>query len=155
MNRIVVTGATGFIGSHVLAHLRRRNFLIHALGRHPPKDRDVVFHPTDLLDPRQVDNSLRTAGATHLLHLAWYAEPGLYWRSPKNLDWVAASLHLAQSFAANGGQRAVFAGTCAEYEWGSGRFNEFAAPCAPATLYGVSKDALRRLVAAYGAAAPL
>jgi dTDP-L-rhamnose 4-epimerase len=33
------------------------------------------------------------------------------------MDWVAASLRLFQEFANHGGQRAVFAGTCAEYDW--------------------------------------
>ena len=54
---------------------------------------------------------------THLLHLAWYAEPGLFWRSPENLRWVEASLRLLRAFAEHGGQRAVMAGSCAEYAW--------------------------------------
>ena len=155
MTRIVVTGATGFIGARVLAPLRERGFEVHALGRHKPADPDVMFHRVDLFDPGGADAALRAAAASHLLHLAWYAEPGAYWRSPKNLDWVAASLRLIQSFAAAGGRRIVLAGTCAEYQWGPPRFDEWTAPIVPATLYGTAKDALRRLVTAYGETASL
>ena len=147
--RIVVTGASGFIGARVLAPLRQRGFEVHAVGRRAPAA-DVVFHHADLFDPAETDAALHAAAATHLLHLAWYAEPGVYWRSAKNLDWVAASLRLIQSFAAAGGRRAVLAGTCAEYQWGPPRFDEWTAPIAPATLYGTAKDALRRLAMSYG-----
>jgi nucleoside-diphosphate-sugar epimerase len=85
---------------------------------------------------------------THLLHLAWKATPGRFWAAPDNLDWVAASLALHRAFAAVGGRRAVFAGTCAEYDWSQAELDEATTPCAPATLYGTAKDALRRLVQA-------
>jgi nucleoside-diphosphate-sugar epimerase len=50
-------------------------------------------------------------------------------------------------FAAAGGQRVVTAGTCAEYSWedGDGLCREDETPLRPASLYGVSKDALRRM----------
>jgi dTDP-L-rhamnose 4-epimerase len=46
---------------------------------------------------------VQSARATHLLHLAWYAEPGQYWDSPRNLDWVGASLNLVRTFVEAGG----------------------------------------------------
>jgi nucleoside-diphosphate-sugar epimerase len=78
-----------------------------------------------------------------LLHLAWTAEPGLYWTSPENVRWVEATLRLLRAFADYGGRRAVFAGTCAEYEWGGegGICVEDSTPLKPATLYGISKGA--------------
>ena len=54
---------------------------------------------------------------THLLHLAWNAEPGRYWTTPENLAWAQASFALYRAFAEAGGRRAVGAGTCAEYDW--------------------------------------
>jgi nucleoside-diphosphate-sugar epimerase len=42
----------------------------------------------------------------------------------------------------------VCAGTCAEYDWLHSELDEISTPCAPATLYGVAKDSVRRLVAA-------
>jgi nucleoside-diphosphate-sugar epimerase len=40
-------------------------------------------------------------------------------------------------------------GTCAEYEWGTARFDEATTPCRPATLYGAAKDGTRRILSAY------
>ncbi|MFF9553125.1 NAD-dependent epimerase/dehydratase family protein [Methylobacterium fujisawaense] len=145
--RVLLTGATGFVGTHVIPALQARGFEVHALGRRPPAA-TVVFHPVDLLDAEAVQAAVGRVGAGHLLHLAWYAEPGLYWRSPVNLDWVAASLALVRAFREGGGARAVVAGTCAEYAWGPERLSEDA-HCVPATLYGAAKDATQRVLTAY------
>jgi nucleoside-diphosphate-sugar epimerase len=85
---------------------------------------------------------------THLLHLAWYAEPGAFWESPENERWLAASLALLDAFTASGGSRAVIAGTCAEYDWsGDGILSEQHTPLAPRTTYGKAKDALHSAAA--------
>lgn len=155
MRRVLVTGATGFLGARVLAPLQARGFEIHVAGRCLPKCQQVVFHQADILHAEQLRSAVQSARATHLLHLAWYAEPGQFWGSPLNLDWVSASLNLVRTFVETGGLRAVFAGTCAEYQWGPDRFSETESRCAPATLYGASKDALRRILMAYADIAPL
>jgi nucleoside-diphosphate-sugar epimerase len=83
---------------------------------------------------------------THLLHLAWYVPPGKYWTSLENIRWLEASLDLLQQFAEHGGSRVVTAGTCAEYSWSPGGVcHELNTPLEPASLYGASKDALRRM----------
>jgi nucleoside-diphosphate-sugar epimerase len=86
---------------------------------------------------------------THLLHLAWYVEPGLFWSSSRNLQWVGASIELVRAFFAGTGKRAVLAGTCAEYDWAFGRCSEVATPLAPNTLYGACKHAVQVAVDAY------
>ena len=153
--RVLVTGATGFIGAHALAPLRRRGFEIHTLGRSTPRHLVARHHPGDLFDREAVARAVEAAQATHLLHLAWSVEPGQYWRSARNLDWVAASLALARAFAASGGQRLIAAGTCAEYRWGDPVLHEHRTPCDPATLYGACKDALRRVLVPFGQSAGL
>jgi nucleoside-diphosphate-sugar epimerase len=155
MKRIVVTGGTGFIGMHLMEPLRRRGFEIHVIGRQRPADPQLVFHEADALNVEQTRRALAAARGSHLLHLAWAVAPGQFWRSPDNLDWVAASLGLIRNFAESGGHRAVIAGSCAEYLWGAERFHEGDTPRRPATLYGASKDALRRVMTAYGEVAPL
>ena len=91
---------------------------------------------------------VKAAGASHLLHLAWYAEHGKYWDSPLNLRWVDASTRLVEAFCQSGGQQVVMVGTCAEYDWDCAWCREDHTPLAPATLYGIAKDATRRLVMA-------
>lgn len=149
MSRILVTGATGFIGRSAVALLLEAGHEVHALGRSRPDAPVAAHHAVDLLDADAVRRVVGAAGASHLLHLAWYAEPGAYWRSPANLDWVSASLVLLRAFRDAGGVRAVSAGTCAEYAWGGDRLDEIATPCRPATLYGAAKDGFRRIAASY------
>lgn len=146
--RVLVTGASGFIGRGVLGDLLARGFEVHAAGRStfasaPP---DVRWHAADLLDAAARRRLVAEVGASHLLHLAWYAEPGAFWAARENAPWVAATVGLVDEFAAAGGARAVLAGTCAEYSWQAGQPLAEDAPLAPATFYGVCKDATRRVI---------
>ncbi len=156
--RVLVTGASGFIGRHALGPLVRRGFEVHAVtSREPPPHAasDVRWHRADLLAPVEHRELLAAVAPTHLLHLAWYAEHGRFWTSTENLRWAAATIALVQAFADGGGGRAVLAGSCAEYRWGDpGPCVEGVTPLEPATLYGTCKNATRAVLeAAAGALA--
>lgn len=144
MKRVLVTGATGFIGRHVIAPLVQRGFEVHAIGQADLAD--CVMHRCDLLDHAAAAQLVRGVSPSHLLHLAWYVKPGRYWTAPENLDWVAASLNLYRSFTQAGGHRFVGAGTCAEYDWRFSKLKEGDTPYRPDTLYGMAKDSTRRLL---------
>jgi dTDP-L-rhamnose 4-epimerase len=77
----------------------------------------VHWRHADLLVPGAVAELIAEVRPSHLLHLAWNTQPGIYWTTLENLDWVAASLALLCAFGEAGGRRAVVAGTCAEYAW--------------------------------------
>ena len=106
----------------------------------------IHWHNVNLLDAGEAEDLVSCVKATHMLHLAWYTEHKKYWTSPANENWVKASLALAQAFRSHGGERAVMAGTCAEYDWRYGRCIEGKTPLSPATLYGRCKNALREKV---------
>ena len=144
--KILVTGASGFIGAHTLQALRASGAEVVAVSRAPADG--VEHHAVDLLAPGQAAALATRVRATHLLHLAWNASPG-FWSAPDNLDWAAASLALLRAFREAGGVRAVCAGTCAEYAWDEPVLREGATPLAPGTLYGAAKDGLRRIAEAY------
>lgn len=143
--RVLLTGATGFVGRSVLSHLLSQDIEVIAVGRVPPAGYVGKFIAADLLKPDACTEVVRSAKASHLVHLAWYAEHGKYWASPLNLRWVNASLDLIESFCRTGGAQVVVTGTCAEYDWSTGYCIEDTSPLNPATLYGASKDATRRL----------
>lgn len=145
--RVLVTGASGFIGWHATRLLAEKGFEVHASARHRPIDlpEGATFHHNDLL----ADGAtalVKAVRPSHLLHFAWNAEAGAFWNAPNNVDWLAASLGLYRAFADAGGKRSVFAGSCAEYDWSKPTLSEHSTPLAPASLYGVCKDALRRAV---------
>jgi nucleoside-diphosphate-sugar epimerase len=124
--RVLVTGAAGFIGRWSVPPLIAAGYEVHAVthasGRLVPRQlRGAEVHGADLLRVEAVESLVGAIKPSHLLHFAWIATPGVYWTSPENRRWLAASKHLLQCFHAQGGRRALMAGTCAEYDWsGSG-----------------------------------
>lgn len=154
MRRVLVTGATGFIGRHTLEPLLARAGEVHAVTSGAgPHDSDaaegVVWHVANLLEP-EAAKLVAEIAPTHLLHLAWYTEHGRFWNAAANLGWVGASLRLVQAFAEAGGERAVLAGSCAEYGWQAvTHCAEGSTTLAPATLYGTAKHATHTMLAAY------
>ena len=151
MKKVLITGASGFIGKHVIPILSAKGYEVHAvaLKKELSLQRDVHWHYADLLDINDVENLLFRVRPTYLLHLAWYTEHKKYWTSLKNHDWVQASLVLAYVFQACGGKRVVMAGTSAEYDWGQGYCSEDSTPLLPATLYGACKNLLREKIEAF------
>jgi len=153
MSNVLVTGAGGFLGRQVVPALVRRGFTVHALDRREPPGGalpGVTWHSVDLLDRCAVVAVLESLRVAGLIHLAWETTHGVYWQSPANLDWTAASLHLLRDFAQMGGTRAVIAGSSAEYKWGGDApLDELITPLLPNSLYGRSKNALRDVIAAW------
>src|SRR5262245_28150988 len=139
MEKVLITGVSGFIGRHCLQPLAGRAAAVHVVARRAnslpplaPLGRGVGgaggrtpgrirVHRADLLDPAAVSALLAEVRPTHLLHLAWVTTPATYWTAPENLTWVAAGLHLVRTFAELGGRRVVVAGSCAEHDWRAGR----------------------------------
>lgn len=147
--RVLLTGGSGFLGRFVLDGLRKHGIATVVVGRTLPGNVSPEdFIETDLLASYDLGDSVKSAGATHLLHLAWYADHGKYWSSPLNLRWTEATIRLIEAFNLAGGRKVVVAGTCAEYDWSYGYCREDDTPLNPATLYGIAKDATRRLTAA-------
>jgi nucleoside-diphosphate-sugar epimerase len=124
---------------------------VHAVSRTSGAsgpDESILWHTVDLLEPGQARQLMSEVQPTHLLHLAWYAEPGKFWTSDQNYRHVAASLELLEAFAGAGGKRMAVAGTCAEYDWRYAFCREDLTPLAPATAYGVCKNALHAMATA-------
>jgi len=144
MKRILLTGASGFIGYHCIAPLRKRGYEVHAASRSVPKDGSsgAIWHEADLLDTPARASLLEAVQPSHLLHLAWFVVPGQLITSPENFAWVTASLDLVQRFAALGGKRAVVCGSGYEYDWNYGYCSEAHTPTVPNTVYGACKHAL-------------
>jgi nucleoside-diphosphate-sugar epimerase len=145
MSSVLVTGASGFIGQHTLQKLIVEFEQVHAIYRSEKpelKFDKLVWHQLDLFDTKRVEQLLELTKPTHLLHLAWYLEPGKYGNSPLNLNWVVSSLQLIQLFSKLGGKRVVCAGTCFEYEMENGFLSEERTPRVPDQFYGICKKNL-------------
>lgn len=157
--KVLVTGASGFIGRHCIGPLLTEGYEVHATssGVEPGERDGIWWHRADLLRHDQVSQLIDRVQPDHLLHLAWYVVPGRLLSSPENIWWVQASLELLREFREHGGVRAVMTGSGYEYSWDQedGRCSEEDTPLDPATLYGVSKNALRQLASAYAEVAEM
>ena len=145
--KVLLTGATGLIGKEIITPLKERGFEIYALtiDKNNPGRVNWIF--CNLFDENSVKKALEEVKPTHLLNFAW-ATTGDYLTSEINFEFVKAGLNLIKIFKENGGNRAVYAGTCFEYEFKDEPLKE-GGSLNPQTLYAVSKNALHQMTEEY------
>lgn len=147
--RVVITGATGFLGRHALKPVVDLGFEPHLLVRDMAAGQASLalagssehVHAVDLLDASAVDDVVRTVRPWGALHFAWHGDPVTRWTSTENTRWKDATLDLARSLSASGAKRLVVCGSCAEYDWSRETLSESETPLAPSTPYGAAKAA--------------
>ncbi len=147
--RVLITGAAGFIGSHVARVLVREGCETFALlrpGSNPWRIRELLpsiqVVECDLLgDEAALAAAIEPIRPEMALHFAWYA-PGKLVMDPLNLRHLQAGLSLAMQLARLDCRRLVAAGTVSEYDLSLGYLSESSATC-PTNVYGASKLALQ------------
>lgn len=156
MKRVLVTGASGFIGRHCLAPLVERGYEVVAVSSKSAAELEidalggVRWERADLLDPAAIEPLAARIQPSHLLHLAWIVTPGKSYAAMENLSWTRTSLELVEACARHGCARAVVAGTCYEYQHGDDACHEERTPRISDSRYGAAKNALHDLLMAFG-----
>lgn len=149
MTRILVTGASGFVGGRFLARLRDRDGLaLHGLGRRPRPGPDYTSH--DLGDPLR-ELSDRTFVPDVVIHAAARATP---WGSDAEYqrDNVLATQHVIDYCLAHGRPRLVYVSSSSVfYQDGPQLGLTEQSPIGPRFVnrYAETKAAGERLVRAY------
>ncbi len=144
--KVFITGASGFIGAHVMQALLSRGHNVAALvmpGDPADRLKKTIRHRFETIDGSVEDAALLATFLSAFkpdacIHLAWYAEPGLYLHSERNLHSFNASLSLFQTLIKTGCAQIVAAGTCFEYDTEFGYLHENT-PTRPASLYASAK----------------
>lgn len=143
---VLVTGATGFVGRHLVSALLARGHQVRAVARRPEIARtmtwfdQVEFVSADIHDPQLPIDAL-CDGVDALVHLAWPGLPnyqGLF-HFEHNL---MADYGFIQRVVQRGVARVQVTGTCFEYGLQNGALHE-SLPCQPANPYGLAKHSLR------------
>lgn len=149
--KILVTGASGFIGGKTLAPLVANGHDVIAVTSNPDKAFPEGVTPLvlNLFDHVAVKSALTDLKPDGLMHFAWQAVVGGLWTAPGNLDWVKNSMNLVEAFVEAGGSRVVASGSCGEYDWSAGLCHEDHTPLTPNTFYGSCKHALQTLMGSY------
>lgn len=146
--RVLLTGSTGFVGRQILKSLARSDVPVIALLR-PGKEPSIRQYPNIGRIISSPDIFLETEDwwaeqckeIDVVIHAAWYAEPGKYLQSPKNMDCLIGSLNLAKGAVIAGVKRFVGVGTCFEYDLSAGVLTTGTA-LNPSTPYASAKAAL-------------
>ncbi len=145
--RILITGASGFVGKHVLRHIARQNVELTLVVRNAECAKYFQYQCiVSVLITKNLfsetaewwGNALQ--GIDAVIHLAWYAEPGVYLSSPNNLDCLIGTLNMAKGASYARVTKIVGIGTCFEYEMSSKRLS-IDTPLSPKTLYAATKAA--------------
>ncbi|VVO61705.1 dTDP-6-deoxy-L-talose 4-dehydrogenase (NAD(+)) [Pseudomonas fluorescens] len=143
--KVLVTGATGFVGRHLVAALLARGCEVRAVARNAqtaqgmPWINDVEFVSADI-HAADLDVVALTEGVDALAHLAW---PGLpNYRALFHFEHnLMADYRFIKSAVEAGVQQVLVTGTCFEYGMQSGPLSESSEP-QPSNPYGLAKHTL-------------
>lgn len=150
MKKILLTGATGFIGRHVVSELIERGYEVFAVSNSMslPDKKGLVQIKLDLFDTDAVENFLQEQKFENLVHLAWYTGAKCH-SSDLNLDWTSISINLLKTFQKYGGKRVLFAGSVSEYDFSYGYLKEDLTPLKNPSLYGKCKSSLYEILSTF------
>lgn len=143
--RILVTGATGFVGRQILANLASRKVQVTLVVRRELK-KEAMLSVENIILTEDVFSQSRAwweqslQGIDTVIHAAWFCEPGQYLQSPINLDCLKGTITIAQACVDSGVRRFVGIGTCFEYDT-EACYLSVDTPLRPATPYAAAKAA--------------
>lgn len=147
--KVLVTGATGFIGNYVVNALLKKDFQVIATSKNQKKAREYNWYKKVRYVPYNLDRNKKNLWQFFqkpdiAIHLAWN---GL--QNYKDLNHFEIILFRHYRFLKNlieGGLTSLtVAGTCLEYGLQTGCLSE-EAQVQPITSYGLAKDTLRRFL---------
>jgi len=143
--KVIVSGATGFIGQHLIPILLKDGYEVLAISRSQkraetlPWFKDVKFISYDFHSDKQIT---KVEGFRGLIHLAWQDLPN-YDSSIHVKKNLPCSYRFIDSLLDKGVNQVLIAGTCFEYGLKSGAISS-SSTTEPTTQYAIAKDTLRK-----------
>jgi dTDP-6-deoxy-L-talose 4-dehydrogenase (NAD+) len=148
MQKVLVTGATGFIGNYVVEELLQRNYTVITSSANEAGARQknwfakTTYIPLDLEHLNTAENYFDFFGKPDILiHLTWEGLPNYKdnFHIEKNLPRHKVFL---ENMISNGLKNVNIAGTCFEYGMQEGKLKEDM-PSLPDNPYAIAKNNLR------------
>lgn len=156
MERMLLTGVSGFLGRNFMERLDKSKYEVFAVGRSCPEFLDAEhFFVHDLKEGSGMSEYIGKIRPDILVLFAWDVSTQSYWESLENCMWASVCIQTAKVFLENGGRQILFAGTSASYDYGKGWLKELPEYECPSSMYGISKlytsKVLAKLAAEYHA----
>ena len=147
--KILVTGATGFVGRHVVRELLNSGHEIIVTSRDPEKIKTfdwfsmIHYIPYDLNDARE--NLFQYFDEPDaVIHLAWEGLPN--YTNPIHIERnLVTNYRFLKTLLDGSLNNLTVVGTCLEYGLQNGCLSEETHPL-PITSYGIAKDTLRKFL---------
>ena len=146
---VLVTGASGFIGSHIVPELLSRGVRVTAVSRDPDRISSMdwagdveVIHADLSADREDWFDYLGRPDA--VVHAAWDGLPNYLSTFHYEVN-LWSSYRFVKSMVSGGLRDVTVLGTCFEYGMADGRLDE-GMPTDPSNPYGIAKDSLRRFI---------
>ena len=145
--KVLVTGANGYLGRHVVKQLLNMNHEVVACDvRFEGIDQraQCILHDIMTVTP----DDYESLGRPHvMIHLAW--RDGFIHNSPKHMCDLSSHYKFITSMMDQGLQHVAVMGSMHEVGYWEGAIDE-ETPCNPSSLYGISKNCLRMAIMSYG-----
>lgn len=156
MNKVLVTGGAGYIGSHACKALAAAGYVPVTYDNLVTGWEDAVkfgpFEKGDLLDRPRLDEVFAEHKPVAVMHFAALSQvgesmkdPGIYWRNN-----VVGSLNLIEAAVTAGCLDFVFSSTCATYGEQDGVTLDENCVQEPINAYGASKRAIEDMLTNFG-----
>ena len=152
MNKVVITGAAGFVGSAVVKECLNHGLFVYAIDivddpsfRLPLDNKNLVYIQKNLSKYKELENNLADKQIDTFFHFAWKGSAG-----PLREDYVCQvenatlTVELMKFAKSVGCSRFVFAGTIMEFETNEAIYSQGTKP-QMAYLYGVGKSLAHEL----------
>jgi nucleoside-diphosphate-sugar epimerase len=145
---VLLTGATGFVGTQILKALLCHEVEVTLLLRSDRnleieaehKSRVRTYYTEDLFKESLTWFEDVCRGVDTIVHSAWYAKPEDYLHSPLNMDCLVGTLNFAKGAVNAGVRKFVGIGTCLEYDSDQG-FLRTDSRLSPRSPYAAAKTA--------------
>ena len=141
MKKILVTGANGYIGQHVVKKALDAGYQVIASDiRKTDMDERAVFCETPIFS--SADDIYEKMGKPDIcIHMAW--QDGFSHNAPSHMLNLSKHYEFLMKMVDGGCKRIAVMGTMHEVGYWEGKIDENT-PCNPMSLYGVAKNALRQ-----------
>lgn len=152
MKKILVTGAAGFMGSHLAETLGNKNYEVYGIdnfsvGRRHNVPKNIQFIECDLVDAKATKKLIEKIMPTLIYHLAAWAHEGLSQFTPRIIteNNYNAFLNLIVPAINNGMKRIVVTSSMSVYGAQHPPFDEKMSP-QPEDIYGVAKASMEKAI---------